>query len=326
LIRAGDHAGVNGALFLAWFTQVFDDRTVCDKLKPIAIIEAPSILGLRPTGVERLSDTLVNAGLPERLHARNAGRVDALAYSDIRDPKIAFLNPEGIADYSRRLAERIGDVLDRGEFALVLGGDCSILLGAMLALNRRGRSGLLFLDGHMDFYDGKSNINGEAASSDLALVTGRGPAVLTTYDGRSPLIRDEDVVAFGFRDEREAQSYGSPPLAEKIKALSLQAVRRAGIAGATNEALACASGRGLREFWIHFDADVLDDAIMPAVDYRLPGGLTWAEIEYVLSAALAHPKAVGMEITIFNPKFDRDGKILSAFVEMLARAFAAGER
>jgi arginase len=38
---------------------------------------------------------------------------------------------------------------------------------------------LLFLDGHMDFYDRETNINGEAASSELALVTGRGPALLT---------------------------------------------------------------------------------------------------------------------------------------------------
>jgi arginase len=294
-------------------------------LKPIAIIEAPSILGLRPTGVERLPETLINASLPERLRARQGGRVNAAAYSDVRDPENGFLNPDGIANYSWRLAERIGEVLERGEFALVLGGDCSILLGAMLALNRRGRGGLLFLDGHMDFYDGKSNINGEVASSDLALVTGRGPAVLTTYDGRSPLVRDEDVVAFGFRDEQEAESYGSPPLAEKIKAMSLQTVRRMGLAAATKEALACASGQGTREFWIHFDADVLDDAIMPAVDYHLPDGLTWEEIEHVLSAALAHPKAVGMEVTIFNPSLDKDGKILAAFMEMLTRAFVTKE-
>jgi hypothetical protein len=26
-------------------------------------------------------------------------------------------------------------------------------------------------------------------------------------------------------------------------------------------------------FWIHLDADVLDDEVMPAVDYRMPGGL-----------------------------------------------------
>ncbi len=199
--------------------------------------------------------------------------------------------------------------------------DCTILLGPMLALNRCGRHGLLFLDGHMDFYDKETNINGEAASSDLALVTGRGPALLTTYDGRCPLVRDEDVVAFGFRDEREAQLYGSPPLPEKIKAIGLEEVRRVGVAAAAREALGYASGQGTRAFWIHFDADVLDDAIMPAVDYRLPDGLTWVEIEDVLSAALAHPRAVGMQVTIFNPRLDTDGKVLSAFLDMLTSAF-----
>jgi arginase len=202
----------------------------------------------------------------------------------------------------------------------VLGGDCSILLGPMLALNRRGRHGLLFLDGHMDFYDKESNINGEAASSDLALVTGRGPVLLTTYDGRCPLVRDEEVVAFGFRDEQEAQSYGNPPLPAKTKAVGLEQVRRVGVAVATQEALASASGKATRDFWIHFDVDVLDDAIMPAADYRLPGGRTWIEIEEVLSAALAHPKVVGIEITIFNPRLDADRSALSALVDILTSA------
>ena len=49
-------------------------------LKSIAIIEAPSILGLRPTGVEHLPDALVSAGLLARLHARHAGRVSAPMY------------------------------------------------------------------------------------------------------------------------------------------------------------------------------------------------------------------------------------------------------
>jgi arginase len=87
-----------------------------------------------------------------------------------------------------------------------------------------------------------------------------------------------------------------------MKAISLEEARRLGVAAAARDAVAYASGQGTRGFWVHFDADVLDDAIMPAVDYRLPGGLTWAEIEHVLSAALAHPTAVGMEVTIFNPR------------------------
>ena len=101
------------------------------------------------------------------------------------------------------LADAVGDVMDRGEFPVVLGGDCSILLGNLLALKRRGRYGLLFIDGHADFYNPEANPNGEAASMDLAFATGRGPDVLTNIEGRRPLVNDEDVVAFGYRDAEE---------------------------------------------------------------------------------------------------------------------------
>jgi arginase len=290
-------------------------------MRPVAIIEAPSILGLRPTGVERLPEALIRAGLLDRLRARHAGRVDPPPYSPERDPETGFLNPRGIAEYSRLLAERVGQVLDEGEFPLVLGGDCSILLGPMLALNRRGRYGLLFLDGHMDFYDPEANVNGEAASSELALATGRGPALLTAYDGRCPLVRDEDVAVFGFRDEREARSYGSQPLPAALKAVSLEEARRSGIAAPAREAIEHVSNRGARDFWIHFDADVLDDAVMPAVDYRQPGGLSAAETEAVLGAALAHARAAGMEITILNPVLDPHGAAVGALLAMLLDAW-----
>jgi len=47
-----------------------------------AIIEAPSILGLKPTGVERLPAVLLQHGLADQLHARRAGRVvPAVAYN-----------------------------------------------------------------------------------------------------------------------------------------------------------------------------------------------------------------------------------------------------
>src|SRR5215207_7903404 len=184
-----------------------------------AVIEAPSILGLRPTGVETLPDALLNAGLIDRLGARHAGRVvPESPYNFERDPATLTLNANGIASYSRALADAVGEVLDRGEFPVVLGGDCSIVLGNLLALKRRGRYGLLFIDGHADFYNPEANPNGEAASMDLALATGRGPEVLTNLEGRGPLVRDEDVVAFGFRDAEEQAEYGSQPLPPELLA------------------------------------------------------------------------------------------------------------
>src|SRR5687768_8037993 len=178
-----------------------------------AIIEAPSILGLKPTGVEKLATALLDLGLASRLHARRAGAVATLPYEAERDPETLTLNAKAIAAFTPALANAVEAVIVNGEFPVVLGGDCSIVLGPMLALRRRGRFGLLFIDGHADFYQPEVNPNGEAASMDLAFVTGHGPALLTDIEGRRPLVRGEDVVAFAFRDEAEQAEYGSQPLA-----------------------------------------------------------------------------------------------------------------
>ena len=70
-------------------------------------------------------------------------------------------------------------------------------------------------------------------------------------------------------------------------------------------------------FWIHLDADALDDAVMPAVDYRIPDGLHWNELVAILRGAIASGEALGIDVTIFNPKLDADGAIAQRFVEAL---------
>lgn len=100
--------------------------------------------------------------------------------------------------------------------------------------------------------------------------------------------------------------------------MDLVIVRERGVEQAAGEALAHLEREdGGTGFWIHLDADVLDDAIMPAVDYRLPDGLSWDELSGVLRVAMASPRAVGLEITIFNPTLDRDGLIARGLVDAL---------
>ena len=285
-----------------------------------AIIEAPSVLGLRPTGVETLPHALLGAGLARRLKARRAGCVEPPPYDDHRDPETLMLNPKGIAEYTPKLADAIGEVLDMGEFPVVLGGDCSIVLAGLLALRRRGRFGLLFVDGHTDFYQPEANTNGEAASSDLAFATGRGPGILTTFDGYRPLVRDADVVVLGFRDAEEAARYGSQLPPPDMKTIDLAEIRRSGIEAIACEAVDRLSRNGLSGFWIHLDADVLDDGVMPAVDYRLPDGLSFDDLEIILRTALNSHRAVGVEITVFNPRLDPDGTIARSLVDTLVRS------
>jgi arginase len=290
-----------------------------------AVVEAPSVLGLWPSGVEGLPDALLDRGLAGRLRARRAGRVPTLPFVAVRDEPTGLLNPQAIRVFSGRLADAVGGVLARGEFPLVLGGDCSILLGCLLALRRSGHAGLLFMDGQADFYQPEAEPKGEAASMDLALATGRGPAVVTDLEGRGPLVRDEDVVVVGYRDRQDAARHGSQPLPPSITAIDLDSLRDEGADGAAGRAIDLLTRPAAPErFWIHLDVDVLDDELMPCVDYRMPGGLSWQELATVLGRAVASDRAAGLDVTIYNPTLDPLGtaaqRLVDTLVEVLAPA------
>ena len=161
-----------------------------------AVIEAPFILGLRPTGVELLPKALRTAGLLERLNAEYCGIVTPSSpYNYNRDGVTKLLNPIAIKDYSIRLAETVKYVLHNNKFPIVLGGDCSIVIGNLLALRHLGRYGLFFIDGHADFYQPEESPTGEVADMDLAIVSGYGPDILTNIEDLKPLVMEQDIVS-----------------------------------------------------------------------------------------------------------------------------------
>jgi arginase len=286
--------------------------------RPYAIVEAPSSLGLATDGVEGLPDRLLEQGLAERILARRAGRLSIPPKHSKPDPDTRILNAQEIAVWSPRLADAVEAVLDTNEFPVILGGDCTILLGSMLALRRRGRYGLLFIDGNADFFQPEAEPKGEGASMDLALVTGYGPELLTNIEGRDPLVRPQDAVAFAFRDHEDHAEFGSQPLPAELLTYDLAAVRRLGVETAAYQAVRHLTRAELDGFFIHVDADCLDDAVMPAVDFRVPGGLSWNELGAVLRIGLGSAKAAGLEVTIYNPRLDEDGSAGRGLADLLA--------
>lgn len=294
-------------------------------MEQFTIIDAPSILGLRPTGVEYLPEALKAAGLMSELRAEYGGQVSPLSYSSERDKLTLLLNPESIRAFSVQLADAVAFVLHKKRFPLVLGGDCSILIGSLLALRRLGTYGLFFIDGHADFYQPQASPTGEVADMDLAIVSGRGPNVLTNINGLKPLVRDQDIIVFGYRDAEQAASYGSQDVRDtKMHIFDLPYVRKIGtITAVASQAVEMMVNDELDGFWIHLDADVLDDSIMPAVDYRLGGGgLSFSELSELLKTLVASDRAVGMDITIFNPRLDLDGSITRRFVSSLVQGLS----
>jgi arginase len=77
---------------------------------------------------------------------------------------------------------------------------------------------------------------------------------------------------------------------------------------------------GIDGFWIHLDADVLDDSIMPAVDHRLDEGISLSELSDLLRMLYSSGYALGMSVTIFNPSLDSDGSIARGLSRALLKA------
>ncbi len=267
-----------------------------------------------------MASRLRELGLRERIGAVDAGQIMPPRYSPERDPSTGVRNAHAIADYSATLARAVGSELAAERFPLVLGGDCSILLGCALALHGRGRHGLAFVDGHQDLQTPTVSRTGGAAGMDLALAVGIGPPVLSTLGGDAPLLAAADVAMLGPRDNPAWYAGDDVRRARDAMHVSyLTALRQTGMSAAGEAVAARFSRPGVNGVWIHLDVDVLDDAVMPAVDSRQPDGLSYGELESLLRPVLDTGMVVGMNVTIYDPDRDPDAEAGRGLVDGLER-------
>ena len=296
--------------------------------RELALIEAPSNLGLAPPapgkepGARHMARVLRQLGLRTTLGALDAGEVVPPRYAAERDAATGIRNVREIADYSATLALTIGAQLDAGRFPVVVGGDCSILLGSLLALHRRGRYGLVFVDGHQDLQTPQVSRTGGAAGMDLALAVGIGPAILTALGVSGPLVRASDVSLIGPRDNPAWYTGDDVSRArDAMQVFLLADLRRVGMAAAGDSVAARLDRPGLAGAWIHCDVDVLNDDVMPAVDSRQPDGLSYDELEALLRPILGSGAVAGLHLTIYDPDRDPDLVAGRALVAGLGRLF-----
>jgi arginase len=298
--------------------------------RPIALLGAASSLGIRPyddgtpRGRDRAPERLRERGLAARLGAEDLGDVTPPPYRDYVRPPHGVRNERELVAYSTELAARVEPALAGGRFVVLLGGDCSIVLGALAGARRgaRGPVGLAYVDGHADFATPAESITGSAASMDLALAIGRGDSPLARMAGEAPLVAHGDVVLLGRRDHAEPW-YGHDARARSaILDLPREALRGAALRSSVDSTLTRLARPELAGFWIHFDADVLDERVMPAVDSPAPDGLSPDEAVELLARLAGHPKALGLQVTIYDPALDRDGTSGDLLAGLLERALA----
>ncbi|MFD3405917.1 arginase family protein [Kribbella sp. NPDC058693] len=290
------------------------------------VVDGPSNLGLRPPaagtvpGCYKLAGALRDNGFVRRIGAEDGGCVTPPRY-DRGDwkPGDGVFNAQAMAQYTVKLADRVAGFVEQGKFVVLLGGECSNLLGPALALKRLGRYGVVYLDGHSDFrtVDNAPYV-GAAGGEALALVTGRGQADLTDLEGLTPYTRDTDAVLLGIREDDE---YAADAVKAGIPVWPASKI--------ADDASAAADGTfehlerdDLDGFWVHLDVDILDAEIMPAVDSPDPGGIDHGQLQALLRPLLASPKCVGIDIGIFDPDLDPDGTYAAELTDTLVAALS----
>jgi arginase len=288
----------------------------------VAVFGVPTAAGATQPGVDRAPFALREAGLLDALRALGATVVNLSDLSlfpyrlDEAHPRQR--NAEVVACALRAAADEMTRALAEG-FTLVLGGDCTLVAGVAAGARRvLGQPvGVVYLDANADLNTPETSPSGYLSGMALSLALGRGPREVLEAAGGEAAVQPEHVALVGFRELDPGER---PALGALGLALPASAARRLGMR--VTSALALDGvGNGDGPLVVHLDVDVIDPAEMPAKTAVTPGpGLSLQETSDLLTALMASPRVVALEVCELQPERDPEGACARKVVELLARA------
>jgi arginase len=295
--------------------------------RSFGIIGVPSAAGAHSPGVEKAPQALRTAGIADALRSHGAivddsrGDLPLVSFAIDREHRYAQ-NTAAVARVAAALAGEVEAVASDGDVALVLGGDCTILLGMLAGQVRREPStALVYLDAHPDLNTPRGVVQGALDWMGMTHVLAQPDAVaeLTTLGPRVPLLGWEDVTFFGVVDSE--LTGGERALREAHPGRFVSSQEIAGRAAAAARAVVDELAGPHARLIVHFDVDVLDFVDFPIADnaYQRNQGLTLDDALAALSVFAQSPAFGGLLVTV-NPDHAPDDSLLESFVDRLAGA------
>lgn len=283
-------------------------------------------LGQRRRGVDVGPSALRYAGLATRLQAlghavTDNGDIDVPTPSaqEIEEGiKLNARNLQSVAAVCRDVFQQSLACLSQNETAIFLGGDHSISIGTVSAMDTHGNNvGVIWVDAHADFNTPGISPSGNIHGMALAALMGRGPAELTQIGGAEPKLQPSEVVLIGTRDldlqEREELRQSG------VMVLTMREIDEIGMASATRKALAHLSG--VERIHISLDMDSLDPNEAPGVGTPVPGGLSYREAHLLMETLAETQKVSSLDIVEVNPLLDERNRTAKLGVELATSLF-----
>jgi arginase len=295
----------------------------------IALIGAPSSAAAFLAGSEKAPAALRAAGLVEKLQSAGFEVIDhgdcaTRLFADDEEHRRARNLPAIVASLND-LKLRAEVAIKSGALVLVLGGDCSQVIGLLTGARRYYKNiSLLWFDRDADLNTPATTPSGRIDGMVVANIIGKGAPELTRFWGDGALVREPDVLLFGL--ERL-----DPPEQEFLTRSPMRHIYMADMAlkGANKSAQNALTQlhAETREFVVHLDTDVLDVSELPSVNVPGNGGLPFSDARAILQEIVKHKNLLALDIAQYNPDKDPDGsgarKLVDLLVDVLSARIAA---
>jgi len=291
--------------------------------KDISIIGVPLDLGANRRGVDMGPSAIRYANVKERLE--NSG-YDVVDHGNIYVPtpkedkientKNRYL--EEVKMVNDELANLTTNVLEKGRFPLILGGDHSIGIGTIAGIAKQKKDfGVIWIDAHGDLNTSETSPSGNIHGMSLAVSLGYGHPDLVNILGFAPKIKPENVVIIGARHLDK----GEKELIKRIgiKVLTMHEIDRLGMTKVMEEAILHLrkNNDGVH---LSFDIDGLDPIDAPGVGTPITGGITYREGHLAMEMLAEEGFLISAEFVEVNPILDHRNKTAEVVVGLISSA------
>ena len=287
----------------------------------VSVLGVPTSAGSHNPGQEKAPAAWRAAGLIGELQGagldvEDRGDLEAAPYRPV-EPDGGLRDTDRVAEVIRRVAAEVAAIRAAGRLPLVLGGDCTITLGA---LDGFGGGGLVYFDGDADLTTPERSASAVADTMGMTHMLGGGSPRLARLGSRYPLLRPGQVVLFGFDPAELDTGEWTELVSRHLYAAPAPAVR-ADPVGEAQRARGYLDRRSV-SYLVHFDVDVLHTGLFPLANYPHFAGLTLDEVSACLNEFARGDRFGGLVITEVNPDHDPSGQLLRALTARVVRALA----
>jgi arginase len=294
----------------------------------VHVLGVPMDLGSGRRGVDMGPSAIRIAGLHDRLRELGHSVVDEgdLDIKNIEELKVGDVRARFLAEIaraSRQVATKVGRIIERKQFPLVLGGDHSISVGTVSGIVAAARAdggkiGLLWIDAHGDINTPDTSPSGNIHGMPVAALLGEGPPELTSIGGEGRKVDPANVALVGIRSLDDGEKARLKRFGVQVHTMS--DVDRHGIHRTMKKALARVTD-GTDYVHVSFDLDAVDPTVAPGVGTPVKGGLDYREAHLIME--LLHDSGVmtSLELVEVNPILDDRNQSALFAVELVQSAF-----